>query len=262
MSNLESLSAIKPQTPEPLYVQIKESIIEYILQNNLQPKDLLPSERELTEYFQVSRLTVRKAIDQLGDEGRVFRRPGKGTFVSLPKLQQPLLVLRSFTEAVLQEGHKPGTQLLDFEVQKAKFRVRQELRINTGASVLKVRRLRLVDNLPFSLSTSYLPHDLTSQVEASDLQSNSLYAVLHDKCGIQLDKTHAVIDVTSVLEHEVALLKVDVGSPMFHMRGTVEDISGQVVEYFSVLYRGDRLRFLAESSQKGQHMEWLKLDNV
>jgi GntR family transcriptional regulator len=248
MPTLETLSAINPATPEPFYVQIKESIIDYIHQNELQPKDLLPSERELTTYFQVSRLTVRKAIDQLIQEGRVFRRPGKGTFVSLPKLQQPLLVLRSFSEAVLQEGHTPGTQLLEFEVQEGKFRVNQKLQIHAGALVLKVRRLRFVDNLPFSLSTSYLPAELTKPIKASDLQTFSLYDVLRDKCGIHLTKTHASVDVTSALKHEAALLKIGVGSPMFHMRGTVEDGSGQMAEYFSVLYRGDRLRFIAESN--------------
>ena len=248
MPTLESLATIKHEMPEPLYVQIKESIIDYIYINELQPKALLPSERELTEFFQVSRLTVRKAIDQLIAEGRVFRRPGKGTFVSLPKLQQPLLVLRSFTEAVEQEGHTPGSQLLEFEVLDGKYRVNKKLNLDAGASLLKVRRLRFVDNLPFSLSTSYLPYALAGPLQASDLQTSSLYTVLQEKCGLELKETHASIDVTTALEHEAVLLKTTTGSPLFHMRGTVEDGSGKMVEYFSVLYRGDRLRFVAKSS--------------
>ena len=199
-------------------------------------------------YFQVSRLTVRKVLDYLIQEGRVIRRPGKGTFVSLPKLQQPLPILNSFTEAVLQEGHTLGTQLLNFEVKEENFRVSQELQIEPGEPVLKVHRLRFVDNLPFSLSTSYLPHELAHQIESTDLQTRSLYAALRDKCGIQLKKTIATVDVTSAYEHEASLPKVRTTAPMFLMRGNIKDGSGRVAEYFNVLSRGDRLRFIAESS--------------
>ena len=75
----------------------------------------------------------------------------------------------------------------------------------------------------------------------------SLYALLEHECGVELANTRATLDVTAANPHEADLLQVEAGAPLFHMRGKVRDTAGRVVEFFSVLYRGDRLRFKAES---------------
>ena len=233
--------------PEPLYDQVKEAIVAYIEQERLGPNDLLPSEREFCDRFGVSRLTLRKALERLIQEGLVFRRAGKGTFVSLPKLEQRLLVVTSFTEAIRQEGRTPGTQLLGVEVAEESPRICDYLEIPLGSQVLKVRRLRSVDDQPFSLATSYLPHDLTSNLEAADLQANSLYALLKDKCHLELARSKVTVEATIADAVEAALLHIKPGGPLFRMTGTLRTATGRVIEYSRVLYRGDSLRFLAES---------------
>ncbi len=232
----------------PLYSQAKEAIADYIDRAGLQPGDLLPSERELSEELEISRLTVRKALDSLIREGRIVRQPGKGTFVSQPKLEQRLLVLTSFTQAIQQEGHTPGTQVLKVEALPGSTAVCTQLRLPAGAPVIKVSRLRLVDGLPFSLATSHLRQDLAGLLTAQDLQTQSLYAVLREKCGLELAKTSAAVEATVAEPYEAALLQIDVGAPLFRMTGTLHTRAGEVVEYFHVLYRGDRLRFVTESS--------------
>jgi len=233
---------------DPLYDQAKQAIQEYIVAHQLAPNSLLPSEREFSELFSVSRLTLRKAIDELVEEGRVFRRPGKGTFVSLPKFEQRLFVLTSFTEAVKQEGHTPGTQVLEVKVETASHSVCEALKIAVGLPVLKVQRLRSVDNIPFSIATSYLPHDLTANLQPADFQTHSLYALLENKCGISLAKSQVSLEATVAKRNEATLLKVKANAPLFLMRGTVAEKAGRVIEYFKVVYRGDRLRFVAESN--------------
>lgn len=233
--------------PEPLYDQVKEAIVAYIEQERLGPNDLLPSEREFCDRFGVSRLTLRKALERLIQEGLVFRRAGKGTFVSLPKLEQRLLVVTSFTEAIRQEGRTPGTQLLGVEVAEESARICEHLEIPLGSQVLKVRRLRSVDDQPFSLATSYLPHDLTSNLQAGDLQASSLYALLKDKCHLELARSKVTVEATVADAVEAALLHIKPGGPLFRMTGTLRTTTGRVIEYSRVLYRGDALRFVAES---------------
>ena len=159
-TSLEATFRVDPDSSEPLYTQVEASIQDYVHRFDLKPGAVLPSEREMADLFQVSRLTIRKAIDELSREGRVYRRAGRGTYVSQPKLQQPLLVLNSFTEAILREGHTPGIQLLSMKVQGADSRTSARLKIESDAPVLSIKRLRSVDGLPFSLSTSHLRYDL------------------------------------------------------------------------------------------------------
>lgn len=235
-------------SPVPLYSQIKDAITDYIEFHDLQPNDPLPSERELSEIFCVSRLTVRKAINQLIQEGVIYQQPGKGTFISTPKIQQKLLVLTSFTDAIRQEGHTPGTQVLDFEVRQAKPSICKQLGFQPGTPLFMVRRLRFIDYSPFSISTSYLPCDLMRSIRVEDLQQYSLYGLLEKHCGLKLSKTKAVLEVCAADYQDAALLNIKPGLPMFLMKGTAWSTSGELIEYFEVLYRGDRLRFSTESS--------------
>jgi GntR family transcriptional regulator len=242
-----NFTQLDPQSPIPLYSQIKKTIVDYIETNELKPNAPLPSERELAEMFQVSRLTVRKAIDNLIQEGIAFRLPGKGTYVNLPKLEQPLLVLTSFTEAIKQEGHTPGSKLLDFETKAAKKSICKQMGIEAGSEVTIVRRLRFVDNLPFSVAYSYLPTSIGNGLNAEDLQSQSLYSLIEKTSSRKLSKTSLFIESTPAEPDIALLLKIKPESPLFYLYGTVSDQFQNVVEYFEVYYRGDRLRFSAES---------------
>ncbi len=233
--------------PQPLYEQIKDILVDWVDRTPLRPNDQIPSERELCEQFGVNRLTVRKAINELVQEGVLFRQPGKGTFVSPPKITQPLLVLRSFTEAMLQEGRVPGTKVHRVEVQAGSVRVCQQLQIEVGAPVVKLVRIRFVDNLPLALITSYLPRDLTSNLELRDFDAISLYEVLREKGGIQLAKSQVTLEPTTADHREATLLNVQPGQPMMLLRGQVFTKSERVIEYCEALYRGDKVRFAAET---------------
>jgi GntR family transcriptional regulator len=238
---------IDPKSPQPLYVQVKAAILDYIEENDLPPSSLLPSERELSNLFSISRLTIRKALDHLEQEGVLFRQQGKGAFVGSSKLQQPLLVLTSFTEAVRQEGHTPGSQLLGYDILENKRAVCKKLELEPGSKVLKISRLRSVDNLPFSLATSYLDGALAEKLLESDLQNQSLYSLLKDKFDISMSKTKAYLEAVAAEHSDALLLNIKPGSPVFLMSGVVISRSGKIVEYFNVLYRGDRLKFMTES---------------
>ena len=221
--------------------------MDYIQENDLSSNELLPSEREFGELFSVSRVTIRRAVDQLVQEGYVFRQPGKGTFVGLNKIQQQLSVLTSFTDAMGQEGHIPGTQMLEMISENPTVSICKYLEVETTETVLKIRRLRLVDNLPFSIATSYLPYERVKALREEDLAMYSLYSLLKEKCGIILAKNRATLEVTVADYAEAALLNIKPKDPMFLMKGTLSDDNDQVIEYFKAIYRGDRLKFITEN---------------
>ena len=236
-----------PHSPQPLYTQVKEAIMDYVQENSLSSNALLPSEREFGELFSVSRVTIRRAIDQLVKEGYVFRLPGKGTFVGLKKIQQRLRVMTSFTKAMGQEGHIPGTHLLEMTKENPGVSVCKHLEVETTDPVLKIRRLRSVDRLPFSIATSYMLHESVKALREEDLAMYSLYSLLEEKCGIKLAKNRATLEVTMADYAEAALLEIKAKDPVFLMKGTISDDRGQVVEYYKAIYRGDRLKFITES---------------
>jgi GntR family transcriptional regulator len=242
-----TMIAIDLKSAKPLYSQVKTAILDYIEENDLNPGSVLPSERELSHLFSISRLTIRKALDHLEQEGTIFRQQGKGAFVGSSKLQQPLLVLTSFTEAVRQEGHTPGTQLLGYEIMENRHSISRKLNLEPGSKVLRISRLRSVDNLPFSLATSYLDAALAENLTQEDLQTQSLYSILQEKHNIILTKTKATLETVAVEHADALLLNIKPGAPVFLMSGVTISKSGKVIEYFKVLYRGDRLKFMTES---------------
>lgn len=231
---------------EPLYTQIKDSILEFIEVNDLQSEEKLPSERELVELFSVSRMTVRHAVDELIRLGVVFRRPGKGLYVGYPKWKQRLLKVTSFSEAFASMGHTPGTQILETEFMTGTPQVCKNMGLPKDSQVLYTRRLRLVDNIPFSIQSSYLNYELLPGIE-KEFSGQNLYPLIEQNYGVKLQKTEAMLESTLADHAMAALLDIKPGAPLFLMCGVVQSSNGMPVEYFEAYYRGDRMRFLVES---------------
>ena len=242
---------LKPLTgtsSRPLYLQIREALSDYIDYEDLQADDMLPSEREMSELFSVNRLTVRKALEAMIQDGIIYQVPGKGTFVARPKLDQKLLVMTSFTDAIRNEGHTPGTQLLDFKVVSPRPSILRALELEKNEEVLKIRRLRSIDKEPFCIATSFIPMKYAGKLNPDDFLERSLYDILKERCGLTMNKTRCSLEAVTSDDEAAAILRINSGVPMFLMSGTTSAQTGEMVEFFKVLYRGDRLRFSAESA--------------
>lgn len=241
------MNSIDRNSPQPIYEQIKDLILDLIDYTPLLAHDRIPSERELIGHLDVHRLTARKAIDELVKEGVLYRQHGKGTFVSPPKITQPLLVVRSFTDAMLQEGRVPGTQVYSIERQTGSARVCRRLQIKIGSPIFKLVRIRSVDDLPLALITSYLPCDLVPNLETTDFEALSLYRLLQEKCDIYLVRSTVTLEPTVANHQEADTLKIQPGQPLMLLSGLVYNQGNRVVEYSKALYRGDKVRFVVES---------------
>jgi len=228
-------------------VQVKDILRERIERGEWKPGDQLPSEPELCQMFDVSRIVIRQALKEMTYEGLVVRRKGKGTFVAEPKIRESLVQkLTGFYQDMVDGGHKPVTQVLKQITIPAGSKVAAALHIEVGTPVIEIDRLRYVDGEPIVLVTTYLPYALCPGVLQEDLSQQSLYACLERKYGLFIARGHRTLEAVPANEYEARLLQVDKGAPLVRLEsvGYLED--GRPIEYYHALHRGDRSRFEVE----------------
>ena len=171
-------------TPVPLYFQLKELIIAEI-KNGTYPKDsAIPTEKELSDMFDISRTTVRQAIAEMVQEGWLYRVKSKGTFVSQPKINQDFIQkLESYNDQIRRTGRTPHTEVLDFKVIQATPEVADRLKIQPEDKVIYLQRKRYADDDPIVVLKTYLPYERCSFVMEHDFEKESLYSVLSRDTG-------------------------------------------------------------------------------
>jgi GntR family transcriptional regulator len=233
-------------SPIPLYYQLKQFIIDQITSGALKAGDRVPSEAEIGEQFKVSRTTVRQAYSELVNLGFLTRMHGKGTFVSLPRIQQRLTSLTSFSQDMRARSQHPGARILRFETIPAPGNVATPLQITVGKPVIILRRLRLADDTPIAVETSYLVHDLCSGILNEDLENQSLYEMLSQKYQVIPTRALQALEATSSPAEEARLLQIRKGGPVLHIQRTTFNQNGVPFEQVESYYRGDRYLFFAE----------------
>jgi GntR family transcriptional regulator len=190
----------------PLHIQLADVIRGQIHRRELRPNDRLPSERALCEQYHISRITVRKALSTLMQEGLILSAIGKGTYVAEMRLREELRPLSSFTEDLERRGMKASSQILDMGVMAAGDELASRLHIPRGAELVRLNRLRLADGLPIALQLTYLPHHLCPGLHQADFSNHSLYAVLRDRYDLSLVRSETVISAALASADEISLL--------------------------------------------------------
>lgn len=223
------------------YLRLKDELADMV--DELAPGDPLPAERALAEQLGASRMTVRKAVDDLAASGRVIRRPGVGTFVA-PKVEQPLAAT-SFSEDMRSRGLEPGSVDLGSEVRSAGAAIGRHLEISPGDLVLSVRRLRLADGAPMAIEVLHVPADVAPGLGGPDLVGRSFYEILRDRYDVHITDGEQTLEATVTDDEESAALEVPLHSPAFLFERTSRDQDARVVEFVRSVYRGDRYRITA-----------------
>jgi len=230
----------------PLYYQLKGIIEARIEAGQWKPETQLPSERELCDEFKISRITVRQAITELVNEGRLTRVHGRGTFVARPQVEQRLTRLTGFTEDMRARGQHPGAQVLHLELVPAPPAVARSLHLTGDEPVVVLRRLRLADGEPMAVETAYLLDRLCHGVLSESLENRSLYKLLKDKFDLIPGRADQQLKAIACPPVEAKLLGLRKGSPVLHIFRTTfthDDVPFEHVESF---YRGDKYIFHAE----------------
>jgi GntR family transcriptional regulator len=230
----------------PLYLQLKKSIEDAVRRGVIGPGDALPSERDIAATAEVSRVTVRKAVQDLVKDGLLIQRHGSGTFVAKPveRVEQTLSRLTSFTEDMARRGLTVRSEWLDRGLYTPSPEEMMVLGLSASELVARVSRLRIANDTPLaieraSLSASVLPDP--AGVGAS------LYATL-EKTGHRPVRAVQRISAANLGEADAKILGVPAGAASLNIARISYLGSGKVIEYTRSIYRGDAYDFVAELS--------------
>jgi GntR family transcriptional regulator len=238
-----SVSSLVALSPQPLYVQIKETLRTRILDGTYAPHSQMPSEHELCAMFDVSRITVRQALGDLQKEGLVFKLHGKGTFVSKPKAFQNVTSLQGFAEAMSAMGYEIVNQLRTFRMVKANRHIASKLNVSEGASVAEIHRVRLLNREPVSLELTWVPEALGKRLANADLATRDIFLILENDCGVALGHADVAIDAILADDEIVDALQVEEGSPVLRIERITHDAEGTPIDYEYLYFRGDAFQY-------------------
>src|SRR6266850_3267092 len=205
----------------------------------------IPSERQLTQELGVSRLTVRAALDELVRDGYLDRRHGSGTYITEPKIAQPL-TLTSFSDEMRRRGMVPGSRTLELTTTPAGARLARRLQVSPAEPLVRIKRLRLADAQPMAMEVLHVPQALVPGLTKADLENHSFYELLQERYAIVITSGTQTIEPTVTNEEESEVLGVPLHTPAFLFERTTVAESGRMVEFVRSIYRGDRYRLVAE----------------
>ena len=209
----------------------------------------IPSERQLSADFGVSRLTVRAALEELVREGLLERRRGSGTFVREPKIAQEL-TMTSFSEDMERRGMRPGSRTISLTTTSAGAWLGRAMHVSPSERIVVAKRLRLADAETMAIETLHVPQSVVPGLTGRDLEENSFYDLLEQRYGVVIAGGLQTIEPTVTGEEESEALGVPLHSPAFQFERTTRAADGLVVEFVRSIYRGDRYRLVTELSRR------------
>ncbi|MBK5287257.1 MAG: GntR family transcriptional regulator [Acidimicrobiia bacterium] len=207
------------------YLDVAEDLRSEIASGRVGP---LPSEAELGEHHHVSRVTVRRALEVLRDEGLVISRRGAGWFVATDPVRQPLGRVTTIESALEAAGALPERRVLEFTFEPATPETAKLLGLGADAEVLRVVRLNLADGEPFALVTVWLPASLGVHVSRADVEAATFYELL-PLHGVEAGRVVQTITATTADRQQATRLNIATGEPLLACRRITYDRHGDAV---------------------------------
>jgi GntR family transcriptional regulator len=227
------------QSTKPKHAQLRETLRKQI--ESLPPDQLIPSEYQLCKRYAVSRITVRKALADLIHEGLLYTVQGKGTFVAARKFRiEWAQEMAGFHADMARRGLQVKDRVLEQAIVPADQHVAAELNLRQGDAVVKIVRLRFVDEQPFDIATNYMPWVIFPGLEKEDLARGSIYALIRTKYNVQIDHGVRLVEAVACPTDDARLLHVKAGAPLLLIHNTMCDANDRPVEYSLIKRRGDR----------------------
>ncbi|BAS26369.1 GntR family transcriptional regulator [Limnochorda pilosa] len=242
------MEEIRRDAPVPLYYQLYDILLRRITDGTYAPGDQIPTELELSRRYQVSRVTVKQAIQRLATEGHLYRVQGKGTFVAKPRIPRWLKQVQSFIEEMSAKGMVVETVALDVGLHPCDRQVAEALKLEVGEPVNRIKRLRKVDGDPVALQTSYVPDRLCPGLaQLPEIRSGSLYAAMERNYGRRPVHAYETYEVKVATDPErVKLLDIEPGAPYLAVTRISHLENGTPVEWATSSLRGDRYKLEVE----------------
>jgi GntR family transcriptional regulator len=225
----------------PLYHQVEQDLRRLIDSGHWQPGQRIPSEKGLEEMYGASRITIRRALQDLAEQGLLVREPGRGTFVREPALTAEPRSVTSFTEEMDRLGLRADSRMVSIGLEPAEQPASDRLRLEKGDPVVVVARLRLADGKPLGIQRAWLPAARFPDLERVDLAHRSLYAHLKEAYRVVPSEADELFRVCSIEGENARLLQVLPGACGFLVERLTFDDRGPF-EYVVSVMRGDRYR--------------------
>lgn len=245
----EARPAVDGRLPMPLYHQIYLILRDKIRDASYGRDGTLPSEQQLMRQYGVSRITAKRALDELAAAGLVVRARGRGTRVSYTPSETPVRAsVEGLLENLLMMGLKTEVVLLDFECVPAAPDIAAALECPVGEPVQRAVRIRRVRGEPFSHLTTHVPQSIGRSFSRRDLASRPLLALL-ERSGVVVSHAEQAITARLADTRVAPLLEVEVGSALLKITRVVRDQRGRPVEFITGLYRPDRYQYTMSLSR-------------
>ncbi|NQG96912.1 GntR family transcriptional regulator [Streptococcus suis] len=228
---------------KPLYLQLVD-VLELKIRETMKPNEKLFSERELTQVYGVSRITVRLALQELEKRGFVYKKHGKGTYVS--EILEPAVDLStaySFTDQMRKMGKRPQTKILSFRTIEASDFLSVQLQVEIGSAIIELERLRLADGIAMMLERTYLPYHLFENLTVAALERMPLYELFSEEFGQTVRLAEEEFYASIALENEAKLLEIKNGSPVLHLIRKTFNNKNRMIEYTFSIARADLFRY-------------------
>ena len=227
----------------PKYFIVKKAIVENIDNDLYHSNEAIPSEKKLMEFYNVSRITIRKAIDELVTEGYLYKIQGKGTYVKADEGSNNLFSITSSTEDVQKMGMKPSKKT---KISRIEFASPKALEISTNDQVEVIGRISYADLEPLNYTIAFLPEKIFPGLTEYDLEHESLYKLINDQYGVRITKARRTIEAVLAKDEIAKYLELEEGMPVILFRCvTYGIVNGKEtpIEYFKCYYRTDKYKF-------------------
>ncbi len=228
----------------PKYFRIQQDLLENIRTKRWEPGATIPSEADLCAQYQVSRGTIRRALDELDRQGLISRSPGKQTVVNAPKI--PLLA-SGFRTDIAKKGMRPGSRVLAIEQAKAPLEVTDLLEIAQGATVLLIQRIISADNVPVIIESVHVARPAQA-ISPSEVEQTSLLELIPAKCGVLLTRAVESYEPATLTREQARLLHASIGDLAIKDQAVLYDTDGQPLYVSTAIVRGDKARIVTETS--------------
>lgn len=228
---------------EPLYKQLSAIIRSEIDNEILKKGEKIPTEQELSQKYNVSRITVRNALEELTKEDYLVRKQGCGTFVSSGKVKKPLAKFQSFSQMCKSLDIVPGAKVIRCVIEEPTPEERRELEIEEGGKMLVIERIRYADGVPVSVElTKY--SEKYSQLLYENLNDNSIFQILKEHYGVVANAGDRVLELVFASYEIAKYLNIPEDYPLLSISGTISDSQKGPIYISKQLIRGDKFKFM------------------
>lgn len=249
-SSILEVIRVDKNSAEPLYLQIQKILQDQIRSGNLPPGMQIPSEIELAEQYQVSRMTARKSIDGLVAKGLLFRQPGKGTFVAEDTLSYGFSTMLSFSQTLSKRGYKVTTEIMRQEIITGPPYVCEQLHLDPCIEIIIIRRLRFVNDKPMAIHETYLDSRAYRDVLKYDLSKESVLEVIEHSAGFPMAYTNDTIRAVNADGEVSRLLDLPERGAIIEVEGVSYDDKGKPIRFSRAIYRGDAIKLAVRNTHE------------